>query len=136
MSKIETCAEFVAHPHIVEQKIYSKDGQFIETREGGCYQCQMASASEHQGVNAIADALDQLNVPNDIHQTGGFTMCNYIKTGEESYIYANDEGFAIYKDENCDGYWNQSYESKTTPLEKAQAIINGMKERNLKALEI
>ena len=136
MSKIETCAEFVTHPHIVEQKIYSMNGAFIETREGGCYQCQMASASDDQGVNAIAEAFDQLNIPNDIHQTGGFNMCNYIKTGDESYIYANDEGFSFYEDENCEGWFNWFYESETTPLEKAQALVNGLKEQNLKALKI
>lgn len=139
MSAIKTCPEFVAHPHIVEQKIYSANGEFKEIREGGCYICQMASASDEQGVNPIADALDLLGIPNDIHQTGGFNMCVYIKTGPESYIYASAEGFGIYEsEEDYEGvnfFFGDDF-NKQSATHKAQEIVKVMKEKNLKALEI
>jgi hypothetical protein len=118
-----TCADFVSHPHIVNGR--------------GCYTCQMALASEEQGTTALMSALLDLGMTCDVHQTGGFTMCVYIKTGEESYVYANDEGFSFYKDENCDGWANYEYkESENTPQKKAQAIRESMNAAKLNALEI
>jgi len=118
-----TCKDFVSHPHIVNGR--------------GCYTCQEASASEAQGTSAIAEALIALGIPADVHQTGGFTMCVYIKTGDESYIYANDEGFSFYKDAECEGWANCSFaESETTPEQKAKAIQTTMKTANLEAKEI
>ena len=118
-----TCKDFVSHPHIVNGR--------------GCYTCQEASASEAQGTSGIAEALIALGIPADVHQTGGFTMCVYIKTGDESYIYANDEGFSFYKDAECEGWANCSFaESETTPEQKAKAIQTTMKTANLEAKEL
>lgn len=118
-----TCPDFVSHPHIVNGR--------------GCYQCQTSACSEEQGTSAIAEALIALGIPADVHQTGGFTMCVYIKTGEESYIYANDEGFSFYKDEECEGWSNVYFaDSETTPEQKANAIQTTMKTANLEAKEL
>jgi hypothetical protein len=118
-----TCPDFVSHPHIVNGR--------------GCYQCQTSACSEGQGTSAIAEALIALGIPADVHQTGGFTMCVYVKTGEESYIYANAEGFSFYKDEDCDGWANVYFaDSETTPEQKANAIQTTMKTANLEALPV
>jgi hypothetical protein len=118
-----TCPDFVSHPHIVNGR--------------GCYQCQTSACSEGQGTSAIAEALIALGIPADVHQTGGFTMCVYVKTGEESYIYANAEGFSFYKDEDCDGWSNVYFaDSETTPEQKAKAIQTTMKTANLEAKEL
>jgi hypothetical protein len=118
-----TCADFVSHPHIVNGR--------------GCYTCQMALASEEQGTTALMSALLDLGMTCDVHQTGGFTMCVYIKTGEESYVYANNEGFSFYCDENCEGWANYEFkESENTPQKKAQAIRESMNAAKLEALEI
>jgi hypothetical protein len=123
MTLPRTCKDFVSHPHIVNGR--------------GCYTCQEASASEAQGTTAIAEALIALGIPADVHQTGGFTMCVYIKTGDESYIYANDEGFSFYKDAECEGWANCSFaESEITPEQKAKAIQTTMKTANLEALPL
>lgn len=109
-----TCKDFVAHPHIV-------DGR-------GCYTCQEASASEAQGTTQLAEALRVLEIEADVHQTGGFTMCVYINTGGDSYIYANEEGFSFFKDADCDGWANYFFhESENTPERKAEAIAQTMK---------
>lgn len=136
-----TCKDFVSHPHIVEVTRRYKDSEGNTTREekreGACYQCQEASASEVQGTTAIAQALIALGIPADVHQTGGFTMCVYIKTGDESYIYANAEGFSFYKDAECEGWANCFFdESETTPEQKAKAIQTTMKTANLEAKEL
>jgi hypothetical protein len=118
-----TCPDFVSHPHIVNGR--------------GCYQCQTSACSEGQGTSAIAEALISLGIPADVHQTGGFTMCVYVKTGEDSYIYANAEGFSFYKDEDCDGWANVYFaDSETTPEQKAKAIQATMKTANLEAKEL
>lgn len=121
-----TCPDFVSHPHIVEGR--------------GCYTCQTASASEQQGTSQIAEHLRALGIPCDVDQTGGFTMCVYIKTGDESYIYANAEGFSFYCGEDCcegieNHYFGDDYD-KQTPAEKAQKIADALKISNVTALEI
>ena len=127
MGSLKTCPEFVEHPHIVEQKIYSMSGEYKETRKGGCYICQCASASED--INPIADELEALGISNEIHQTGGFTMCIYIKTGETSYIYANAEGFGHYKDQDDNEGENLFFdEDETNPQQKAKLIADWIKE--------
>jgi len=118
-----TCPDFVSHPHIVNGR--------------GCYTCQVAVASEEQGTTALMSALLDIKTPCDVHQTGGFTMCVYIKTGDESYVYANAEGFSFYKDDNCEGWANYYFaESENTPQAKAKAIAQTMKMANLEAKEI
>ena len=118
-----TCADFVSHPHLVNGR--------------GCYTCQMAQASEEQGTTALMSALLDIKIPCDVHQTGGFTMCVYIKTGAESYIYANDEGFSFYKDEDCEGWANYEFkESEKAPQVKAKAIAQTMKAAELTPQEI
>ena len=118
-----TCPDFVSHPHIVNGR--------------GCYTCQTSQASEEQGTSAIAKALIALGIPADVHQTGGFTMCVYIKTGEESYIYANEEGATNYCcDETDVGDAVAFYDLDQTPAEKAQKIAEGMKTNNLEAKEL
>jgi hypothetical protein len=135
-----TCADFVEHPHLVETEVTTKysDGRITkETKLRGCYRCQMALASEEQGTTALASALMDLDIACDVHQTGGFTMCVYIKTGEESYVYANDEGFSFYRDENCEGWANMYFaKSETTAKQKAEAIQTTMKTANLEAKEL
>jgi hypothetical protein len=119
-----TCPDFVSHPHIVNGR--------------GCYTCQMAQASEEQGTTALMSALLDLKIPCDVHQTGGFTMCVYIKTGEHSFIYANEEGFGIYEndeDEGSNTYFGDDFKNQK-PSEKAQKIAETMKAKNLQALEI
>ena len=131
MGSLKTCPEFVEHPHIVEYKKFSKEGEFIGTSASGCYQCRMASASED--INPIADELEALGISNEIHQTGGFTMCIYIKTGKRSYIYANAEGFGHYKNEKEDEGENLFFnEQEKNPYFKAWLIADYMKEKKLK----
>jgi len=91
-----TCPDFVEHPHIIPNGEHGEYGFF-------CYQCQTSCASEEQGTSQIAEALQALGVPCDVHQTGGFTMCVYIKTGEDSYIYASKEGAFFYENEDDEG---------------------------------
>jgi len=137
-----TCPDFVSHPHLVETKSIFKDknGNTVEdVKMRGCYTCQEASASEDQGTSQIAEALNALGIPADVHQTGGFTMCVYIKTGEESYIYANKEGFSFYCGEECEGLENHFFGDdfdKQTPTEKAQKIADKMKANNLTGQEL
>jgi hypothetical protein len=120
-----TCPEFVSHPHLT-------DGR-------NCYTCVASLCSEEQGTSQIAEALNALGIPADVHQTGGFTMCAYIKTGDESYIYANAEGFSFYCDEECEGLENHFFGDdfdKQTPTEKAQKIADTMKANKLTAKEL
>lgn len=118
-----TCPDFVSHPHIVNGR--------------GCYTCQTSQASEEQGTSAIAEALIAIGIPADVHQTGGFTMCVYIKTGEQSFIYANEEGATNYCcDETDVGDAVAFYDLDKTPAEKAQQIAEGMKTNNLEAKEL
>ena len=117
-----TCPDFVEHPHLVNGR--------------GCYTCQTSQASEEQGTSAIAEELIALGIPADVHQTGGFTMCVYIKTGKESYIYANTEGFSFYCDEDCEGLREFDFREEMTPNEKAKEIKETMQNHNLKALQI
>jgi hypothetical protein len=117
-----TCSQFVAHPHLLDQR--------------GCYTCQASQASEEQGTSQIAEALIAIGIPADVHQTGGFTMCAYIKTGEESYIYASAEGFSFYCDEECEGLQEFDFREEMTPTEKAQEIADKMKANNLTGQEL
>jgi hypothetical protein len=117
-----TCPEFVSHPH-------QKNGQ-------SCYTCQCSSASETQGTSQIAEALNALGIPADVHQTGGFTMCVYIKTGDESYIYATSEGFSFYSDEECEGLQEFEFSEEMTPETMAKDIADTMKKYNLTAKEL
>ena len=135
-----TCPDFVSHPHIVEvtRRYKDSEGNTIreEKREGACYQCQTSACSEEQGTSAIAEALIALGIPADVHQTGGFTMCVYVKTGEQSYIYANDEGFSFYCDDECEGLHEYDFRDQMTPAEKAQEIAEKMNANSLKALAL
>ena len=117
-----TCSQFVAHPHLLDQR--------------GCYTCQASQASEEQGTSQIAEALIAIGIPADVHQTGGFTMCAYIKTGDESYIYASAEGFSFYSDEECEGLLEFEFSEEMTPTEKAQKIADTMKSNNLTGQEL
>lgn len=117
-----TCPDFVSHPHLVNGR--------------GCYTCQTSSASELQGTSAIAEALIAIGIPADVHQTGGFTMCVYVKMGEHSYIYANDEGFSFYCGEECEGCLHTEWDAKSTANEKAEAIKQALTSNNLQAKEI
>jgi hypothetical protein len=117
-----TCPEFVSHPHLT-------DGR-------NCYTCVASLCSEEQGTSQIAEALNALGIPADVHQTGGFTMCAYIKTGDESYIYANAEGFSFYADQECEGLQEFDFREEMTPTEKAQEIADKMKANNLKGKEL
>jgi len=117
-----TCPEFVSHPHLT-------DGR-------NCYTCVASLCSEEQGTSQIAEALKTLGIPADVHQTGGFTMCAYIKTGDESYIYANAEGFSFYADQECEGLLEFDFREEMTPTEKAQEIADKMKANNLTGQEL
>ena len=118
-----TCPDFVSHPHLI-------DGR-------GCYTCQTSFASEDQGTSAIAEALIAIGIPADVHQTGGFTMCVYVKTGEESYIYANAEGFSMYCDDECEGLMNTEWgTTESTPEAKAEGIRKTLEVNNLEAKEL
>jgi hypothetical protein len=136
-----TCPDFVSHPHRVQVTAtqFDIDGTQKEiTREGNCYTCQVAACSESQGTTALASALLDLGISCDIHQTGGFTMCVYIKTGEISYFYANAEGFSHYVSDSDDGenfYFGDDFEN-ISAAQKAQKIADTMKYKNLQALEI
>ena len=118
-----TCPEFVSHPH-------QKNGE-------SCYTCQCSSASESQGTSQIAEALIAIGIPAEVHQTGGFTMCVYIKTGDESFIYANDEGFSLYCDEECEGIVNTIWgSSESTPEARAEGIKQTLTANNLTGQEL
>jgi hypothetical protein len=118
-----TCPEFVSHPH-------QKNGE-------SCYTCQCSNASESQGTSQIAEALIAIGIPAEVHQTGGFTMCVYIKTGDESFIYANDEGFSLYCDEECEGIVNTIWgSSESTPEARAEGIKQTLTANNLTAKEL
>jgi hypothetical protein len=138
-----TCPDFVSHPHRVQVTAmqFDIDGTQKEiTREGNCYTCQVAACSESQGTTALASALLDLNIACDIHQTGGFTMCVYIKTdaNDASYIYANAEGFSHYISDSDDGenwYFGDDLNEQSA-AQKAQKIADTMKDKNLQALEI
>ena len=138
-----TCPDFVSHPHRVQVTAteYYADGTQKEViKESNCYTCQVAACSESQGTTALASALLDLNIACDIHQTGGFTMCVYIKTdaNDASYIYANAEGFSHYLSDSDDGenwYFGDDFNEQSA-AQKAQKIADTMKDKNLQALEI
>ena len=118
-----TCPDFVSHPHLIEGR--------------NCYTCVASLCSEEQGTSAIAEALIAIGIPADVHQTGGFTMCVYVKTGDESYIYANAEGFSIYKDAECEGFFNAEWaNAESTPEAKAEGIRKTLEVNNLQAKEL
>jgi len=98
----KTCPEFVEHPHIVENKIYDMNGNYKETRRGGCYTCQVALASEEQGTTEIASALMDAGIHNvEVEQTGGFCMAVYVYGETQTVnICANKEGAWIEFNEN------------------------------------
>jgi hypothetical protein len=135
-----TCADFVAHPHKVETTFTftDKDGnKREETKLSGCYTCQMALASEEQGTTALASALMDADIACEVVQTGGFTMCVYIKLEDDSYIYANAEGFSYYKDAECEGIMNAQWRPKeSTPQAKAEGIRQTLIANNWLAVEI
>lgn len=117
------CPSFVSHPHMVEVETFSMNREPLGKRTMGCYRCQEALASEEQGTTAIAQQLRDLGISADVHQTGGFTMCVYVPTGGDSYLYANEEGFSLYADADCEGYgYYHFHESENTPEKKAEAI--------------
>ena len=127
MGSLKTCPDFVEHPHLVEYKMYSPNGEFRGTTKSGCYECRSASASE--GINPIADALETLGISNEIHQTGGFCMCIHIDMGGTSFIYANEEGFSYYKDQEDDGQDHREFDpNETDPQVRAQLIADWIKE--------
>jgi hypothetical protein len=104
-----TCPDFVEHPHLINGR--------------GCYTCQCSSASEDQGTSQIALELRLLGIDAEVHQTGGFTMCVYIKTGENSYIYANEEGASHYRnDDDEEGENLLFFDDPETPEVKAQKL--------------
>ena len=104
---------------------------------GTYYKTRCEEASKNQGIDALVEELALLGVSSESAQTGGFTMCVYVKTGEESYIYANAEGFSFYKDAECEGWANVYFaDSETTPEQKAKAIQTTMKTANLEAKEL
>lgn len=115
-----TCKDFISHPHLVNGR--------------GCYTCQSSAASQEQGTSEIAEALIALGIPADVHQTGGFTMCVYVNTGGDSFIYANEEGLAIYTNDDDEEpksiFFGDDYKEQT-PAQKADKIANSMKENNL-----
>ena len=115
-----TCPDFVSHPHLI-------DGR-------GCYTCQTSLASDEQGTSALAIELQALGIPCDVHQTGGFTMCVYIKTGEDSYIYSNDEQATHFCCADSDlGDAVAFFESDQAPSQKAREIQISMGKMNLHA---
>jgi hypothetical protein len=138
-----TCPDFVSHPHRVQvtSEVFYADGtQEKITKEGNCYTCQVAACSEEQGTTALMSALLDLDICCDIHQTGGFTMCVYIKTDTTatSYIYANAEGFSHYLYDSDDGenwYFGDDFQIMNA-AQKAQQIAETMKAKNIQALEI
>jgi len=119
-----TCPDFVSHPHLIEGR--------------NCYTCVASLCSEEQGTSAIAEALIAIGIPADVHQTGGFTMCVYVKTGEKSYIYANNEGFSLFcGDEECEGILHTDWaNAEGTPEAKAEGIRKTLEVNNLQAKEL
>jgi hypothetical protein len=138
-----TCPDFISHPHRVQVTAtrFNEDGSQEEIiKEGNCYTCQVAACSESQGTTALASALMDLDIACDVHQTGGFTMCVYIKTdvNDASYFYANAEGFSHYVSDSDDGenwYFGDDFQN-ISAAQKAQQIADTMKAKNIQALEI
>jgi hypothetical protein len=65
-------------------------------------------------------------------------MCVYIKTGEDSYIYSNDEGFSFYEDEECEGWAHHFFDDLgfKTAEQKAKAIQEAMENDSIKAIAL
>jgi hypothetical protein len=137
-----TCPDFVSHPHKVETKFIwtDKEGnKREETKMSGCYTCQMALASEEQGTTALMSALMDADIACEVVQTGGFCMCVYIKLEDDSFIYANTEGFGIYangEDYEPENFYFGDNFNEQTATQKAQKIVETLKEKNLLAVEI
>lgn len=96
------------------------------------YDMACQRASDKQGVTALSDALQAMEVGTEIHQTGGFTMCVYIRLSGDAYIYANAEGYE-FRDEIVEGehdpyYFGDDYD-KMSPETKAEIIVNKIKEK-------
>lgn len=103
------------------------------------YSMRCAVASEDQGINALSKALDELNIPNEIAQTGGFTMCAYIPLEDSLYIYANQYGAGLYGEEDFikDIYENESEGDQLARIKDvAQGIAKWIKENNHTVKEI
>jgi len=115
----KTCAEFVEHPHIVENKIYDMNGNYKETRRGGCYSCQEASASEYQGTSQIAEALIKAGIQNvQVEQTGGFTMVVYVYNKDKTRaLTLNSTGIGFEPDSVNGGEWQDVTSPNFTPWE-------------------
>lgn len=64
-------------------------------------------------------------------------MCVYVKTGETSYIYANDEGFSLYCGEECEGIIHTEWgNTESTPEARAEGIRQTLTANDLKALPV
>jgi hypothetical protein len=64
-------------------------------------------------------------------------MCAYVKTGETSYIYANDEGFSLYCGEECEGIIHAEWgNTESTPEARAEGIRQTLTANDLKALAL
>jgi hypothetical protein len=125
------CSDFVEHPHIVEQKIFTMDGQYKETRLGSCYRCQCAEASERQGINAIVQDLGKFGISASVEQTGGFTMCAYVVLTATRYIFANRYGASVYSGDNyiCDVSQYDDEQPAWRIAKDVHNYINGRKEK-------
>jgi hypothetical protein len=56
-------------------------------------------ASKAQGIDDIVSALQDLGINASSEQTGGFTMCAYVKLSGDLYIYANKYGASVYSED-------------------------------------
>lgn len=87
------------------------------------YQTRCEEASKAQGIDPIIEELRQFGIPAESHQTGGFTMCAYVRLDNDEYIYATPYGASLY---GIDDYISDvvQYDEEQKPETIAQAIAN------------
>jgi hypothetical protein len=88
------------------------------------------SASKEQGIDDLVIALEKQGIKATSEQTGGFTMCAFIKLKGGKYIYANTYGAGLYDEEGYgeDIYNNESEEDQQARAEDvAKGVANWLK---------
>jgi len=77
------------------------------------YALRCKEASKEQGIDQIVANLKEEEITATSEQTGGFTMCAYVRLSEDRYIYANAYGASVYDAEG--------YESDIIQLDEADS---------------
>ena len=92
------------------------------------YALRCEEASKEQGIDQLVSDLKEEGITATSEQTGGFTMCAYIKMKENRYIYANPYGAGIYDEE---GFGEDIFQmDEPNSKEVARKIALWIKENN------